>query len=106
MAKANVSTSQKAEFADLREANGNVVMSENRRLLALEASWEIASLAELLPSTVSLPDPDRAIRGIAFRLTDLSNAITRLISDVAHSTEDLSYKVKRESSESLLGSAS
>lgn len=83
---------------DLIESDGQVTLSDRRARCALEASWEIEELCEVLRKSCSDGDTmhTRAVRGISKRISDLSGVIMSALSDQCHSTDDLGRAVLLE----------
>ncbi len=82
---------------DLIEGEAETTISNTRRLIALEAAWEIESLCIALRDAASQSEsPALVVRGITIRMQELSGAIMGAISDTGTSTATLSRKVLRE----------
>jgi len=72
-------------------------MDKARRLVCLEAAWEIDALARLLPSIVPRIDDTLEeflqVRGIAARLRSISTVLMSACSDDQEATENLRKKL-------------
>ncbi len=68
----------------------STIVDEERRKLALEASWEIESLLDLLiERSQDLPVEDMAIRGLTIRAGALNHVVMSAIDDEHHAVDAL-----------------
>ncbi len=74
--------------------DGGAILSEERRMVCLEATWELEALANALPILVPVHLPCHfVVRGIADRIRRLSSVVMDGLSDEADPLEDLERKV-------------
>ena len=74
--------------------DGGAILSEERRLVCLEAAWELEALANILPSLVPGHLPCHfVLRCIADRIRRLSDVVVGGLSDEQDPLEDLERKV-------------
>lgn len=69
-----------------------VTLSHDRKLVCLEAAWEIDALARILPNLVPCEEEDKgrmAVRGVAGRLLRLAFVLMNGIDDEQQPTEKL-----------------
>lgn len=81
---------------DLIKANGEVTMTKERQMVALEASWEIEQLCQLLQKGYGdKPDVEHlAARGIASRICNLASVVMSAIDDEADNTESITERLR------------
>ncbi len=77
--------------------NGDVTLSKSRKLVCLEAVWELESLATLLPTLVPPIDDElqmhQVVRGIAGRIKSLAHVVSAAVHDEVETTDALERKV-------------
>ena len=72
----------------------NETLSEERRELALEASWEVASIADaLVEVSQTLSVDDLFIRGLSIRVQQLARVIMSALSDDVAAPADLRVRL-------------
>lgn len=76
---------------------GTTLMDKPRRLVCLDAAWEIDALARLLPTLVKCegggPAEFLQVRGISARLQFLSSLLLEACCDQSKTTEELSARL-------------
>lgn len=75
--------------------DGSATLNKARRMVCMEAAWEIGAIASMLPDTIDASDVDSMnarlrVRCIAGRLRELANALMAGLDDEAVSVEGLS----------------
>lgn len=82
--------------ADLIEADGKVTMTKERQMVALEASWEIEQLCQLLQKSYGdRPNVEHlAVRGVASRIYDLVCIVMSAIDDEADDAESIAKRLR------------
>lgn len=86
------------EKPDLIENDGLVTLSSKRCMVALEATWEIDKLCEVVAGIVPVDDSQNffAIRGIAARIKQLAVINMTCLSDAVAKTEELAMDLRIE----------
>lgn len=83
----NASENATDETYDLFLTDEQVIMSNKRARLVLEAVWEIEQLCVALRRISE--EEIRVVRGVSKRIQDLSGAVMSALDDASHSTSDL-----------------
>ena len=80
---------------DLRETEGGIFMSSERKIITLEAVWEIDQLCRLLLAGMDPENEPRrlAVRGVSKRIQELSAVVMSAVSDTMEQTADLAEVV-------------
>ena len=74
--------------------DGGAVLSEERRLVCLEAAWELEAMANVLPSLVPIYLPCHfVLRGLSDRIRRLSDVVVSGLSDEEDPLEKLERMV-------------
>lgn len=83
---------------DLHEGETHTEISNDRLMVALEASWEIEELSGALIANLPRDDGGNFLltRGISARIQDLSRAIMSTLSDQIDPTRRLNQIVTRD----------
>lgn len=83
--------------AELKESETEVALSVERRLVALECTWEIEVLCKQLRIVVT-PNEDQehlVVRGISARIEDLARIVMSALGDELETTTDLAARLRR-----------
>ncbi|MCW5643098.1 MAG: hypothetical protein KIT63_13450 [Rhodoferax sp.] len=99
MATDNVNQTADSEVADLFRPE----IDETRRMVMLQATWELTALAGTLPDVVAFTDSQEhlVVRGIAARVRDLAEAVMAGLGDGGVPTRDIERKVMLRASEEM-----
>ena len=82
----------------IEHENNFVTIGQERHRLCMECAWEIGALANALPGLSTNTNEEDTnfglvVRGISWRLIELSNVLCSALSDTLEKTSNMSHKV-------------